>query len=145
MSLQLENIQALNTNYYENLASLDAVEKISWLRIHSQLVRNRGDLYILDLRSPKEFAMGSIPGAVNVPLLDDLERHDVGLLYKQEGKTSAVALGVELFATKADRFFDKLFLSAQSLLARPWGRRSKVLGVRVAMKSDIGKCHGKHK
>ena len=52
--------------------------------------------------------MGSIPGAVNVPLLDDLERHDVGLLYKQEGKASAVALGVELFATKADRFFDKL-------------------------------------
>ena len=62
------------------------------------------DLSIVDLRSPKEFALGSVPGAINLPLLDDRERHEVGLCYKSEGKCEAVALGLEYFSQKSEFF-----------------------------------------
>lgn len=48
---------------------------------------------LLDLRAPAEFARGSIPGSRNLPLLDDDERHQVGLRYKQAGQDAAIALG----------------------------------------------------
>ncbi|KQY81521.1 MULTISPECIES: tRNA 2-selenouridine(34) synthase MnmH [Roseateles] len=36
---------------------------------------------LIDVRSPAEFAEDHMPGALNWPVLDDQERHDVGLLY----------------------------------------------------------------
>jgi len=38
---------------------------------------------IIDVRSPAEFAEDHIPGALNCPVLDNAERHEVGLLYAQ--------------------------------------------------------------
>ena len=38
---------------------------------------------ILDARSPAEFAIDHIPGAINLPTLDDQQRHEVGTLYSQ--------------------------------------------------------------
>lgn len=43
----------------------------------------------LDVRSPLEFAVDHIPGAVNVPILDDAQRAIVGTLYRQEGPAAA--------------------------------------------------------
>jgi tRNA 2-selenouridine synthase len=56
----------------------------------------RADTPFIDLRAPKEFARGAVPGAVNLPLLDDNERHQVGLRYRESGQAAAVALGHEL-------------------------------------------------
>ncbi|WP_234996048.1 tRNA 2-selenouridine(34) synthase MnmH [Pseudobacteriovorax antillogorgiicola] len=66
------------------------------------------DLPIVDLRSPREFALGHIPGAINLPLFDDDERHQVGWTYKQVSKVDAVQLGLELLAQKMDHFLDEL-------------------------------------
>ena len=38
---------------------------------------------IIDVRSPAEFALDHIPGAINLPVLDDTQRAEVGTLYKQ--------------------------------------------------------------
>ncbi len=38
----------------------------------------------IDLRSPSEFLKGSIPGSINIPLLDDQEREIIGLIYRQD-------------------------------------------------------------
>ncbi len=38
---------------------------------------------IIDARSPSEFALDRLPGAVNWPSLNDEQRHEVGTLYKQ--------------------------------------------------------------
>ena len=37
---------------------------------------------VIDVRSPGEFEVDHIPGAVNLPVLSDRERHEVGLMYK---------------------------------------------------------------
>ena len=51
---------------------------------------------LLDVRAPVEFAKGAFPNAVNLPLLTDTERHDVGVRYKRQGQEAAIALGAEL-------------------------------------------------
>lgn len=51
---------------------------------------------LLDVRAPVEFAQGSFPGAVNMPLMNDAEREAVGIAYKQQGQDAAVALGHQL-------------------------------------------------
>ncbi len=52
----------------------------------------------IDLRAPGEFEAGAVPGAVNLPLLTDDERHQVGLTYKSEGQAAAIARGESLVA-----------------------------------------------
>ena len=60
---------------------------------------------LLDVRAPVEFAKGAFPTAHNLPLLDDDERHQIGICYKQRGQDAAVAMGHQLVsgATKAQR------------------------------------------
>ncbi len=59
----------------------------------------------IDVRAPGEFAQGAIPGATNLPLLADEERHEVGLAYRHEGQPQAIAKGEALVsgAVKAKR------------------------------------------
>ncbi|MDG2091255.1 MAG: tRNA 2-selenouridine(34) synthase MnmH [Gammaproteobacteria bacterium] len=63
---------------------------------------------MMDVRAPVEFARGSFPNAVNLPLLNDEERTAVGTCYKQQGPKAALALGHHLVsgATKAERLHD---------------------------------------
>ncbi|KGE78492.1 tRNA 2-selenouridine(34) synthase MnmH [Halomonas salina] len=51
---------------------------------------------LIDVRAPVEFAQGALPGAVNLPLMDDEERHLVGIAYKQQGQQAAIELGERL-------------------------------------------------
>ena len=48
---------------------------------------------LIDVRAPVEFDQGSFPNAVNLPIMDDEERYDVGITYKNKGPEAAVALG----------------------------------------------------
>jgi tRNA 2-selenouridine synthase len=50
----------------------------------------------IDVRAPVEFGAGAVPGAVNLPLLTDEERHQIGIVYKQSGQAAAVELGHRL-------------------------------------------------
>ncbi len=54
------------------------------------------DTPLLDVRAPVEFARGAFPTATNLPLMNDAERHQVGVRYKQAGQDAAIALGHEL-------------------------------------------------
>ncbi len=54
------------------------------------------DIPLLDVRAPVEFVRGAFPTARNLPLLDDAEREQIGIRYKQAGQDAAIALGHEL-------------------------------------------------
>lgn len=55
-----------------------------------------GETPMLDTRAPVEFARGAFPGAVNLPLMSDSERAQVGTCYKQHGQEAAIELGHQL-------------------------------------------------
>lgn len=62
----------------------------------SDFIEHAIDALCIDVRSPSEYAHAHIPQAINVPLLDDAQRKEIGTLYKNEGKEAAVKKGFEL-------------------------------------------------
>ncbi|GLK62656.1 tRNA 2-selenouridine(34) synthase MnmH [Paracoccus kondratievae] len=58
---------------------------------------------IIDVRSPSEYAEDHLPGAVNLPVLSDEERAQVGTIYKQVSPFDARKLGGAMVAANAAR------------------------------------------
>ena len=58
------------------------------------------DIPLIDVRAPVEFEGGAFPNAVNLPLMNNEERHLVGICYKKKGNAEAVKLGHELVGGK---------------------------------------------
>ena len=66
------------------------------------------DSSVVDVRSPSEFEKGHIPGAINVPIFDDVQRAEIGTLYKQVGQEQAMIRGLQIVGQKAEQFIDRL-------------------------------------
>lgn len=62
----------------------------------------------LDVRSEKEFEHAHIPGAVNIPLMNNEHRHLVGIEYKKKGREAAVSLGFKLVGPKFHEFIEQV-------------------------------------
>ena len=58
---------------------------------------------LIDSRAPSEFAEDHLPGAVNLPVLSDAERVQVGTVYKQVSPFDARKLGGAMVAANAAR------------------------------------------
>jgi tRNA 2-selenouridine synthase len=88
------------------------------------------DTVFIDVRSPGEFENDHIMGAVNLPILTDEERHEVGLMYKQVCQEKAIEKGLGFYEQKipamkefVEKFKDK------NLIVYCWrgGMRSKII------------------
>ena len=69
--------------------------------------RNLGDIEIIDVRSPAEFKNDHIPGSTNIPILNNNERHRVGLKYKQVNPFKAKIIGASLISKNISKFLEK--------------------------------------
>ena len=58
---------------------------------------------IIDVRGPMEFAEDHLPGAINLPVLSDAERAEVGTIYKQVSPFDARKIGGALVARNTAR------------------------------------------
>ena len=76
---------------------------------------DRFDL-IIDVRSPAEFALDHIPGAVNYPVLNNEERAQIGTLYKQVSPFAAKKLGAALVSRNIAHHLENHLLE----LPREW-------------------------
>lgn len=96
-----------------------------------EFLRLRSHITVVDVRSPGEYASGHIPGAVNIPLFDDMQRAEVGTLYKKEGSEKAVLRGIDLAAPQMSaKLVRALELAAdKQLLVHCWrgGMRSEAM------------------
>ncbi len=61
---------------------------------------------IIDVRSPGEFALDHLPGAINLPVLTDAERAEVGTIYVQESRLKANRIGAAHVARNIARHLD---------------------------------------
>lgn len=64
---------------------------------------------LIDVRSPGEFAEDHVPGATNLPVLDDGERERVGTLYKQVSSFEAKKVGAALVSRNIARHLETWF------------------------------------
>lgn len=58
------------------------------------------NVLFIDVRSPLEYQEATIPGALNIPLLNDEERRIVGTVYKQKSPAEAKQIGMDFVAPK---------------------------------------------
>ena len=66
------------------------------MNVYLELLKNKTPF--IDLRSPIEFAKGTFPQSVNLPILNNDERAEVGKTYKHHGNAAAVELGHRLIS-----------------------------------------------
>ena len=64
-------------------------------------LRAHGFDAVIDVRSPSEYAEDHFPGAINLPVLSDAERAEIGTIYKQTSPFEARKKGAALVARSA--------------------------------------------
>lgn len=70
---------------------------------------NHGFDTVIDVRSPAEFAEDHVPGAINLAVLDNDERAEVGTIYKQQSPFLARKIGAaKVFRNAADHIEHRL-------------------------------------
>jgi len=63
---------------------------------------------LIDVRAPAEFKKGAFPNSINLPLMNDEERHLVGICYKEYGNDEALKLGHTLVGGKSKKSAPRL-------------------------------------
>jgi tRNA 2-selenouridine synthase len=92
---------------------------------------------IIDVRSPAEFAEDHLPGAINLPVLDNEERALVGTTYVQESRFLARRIGAALVARNVAKHLETALKDAAPTF-RPlvycWrgGQRSNAMALILA-------------
>ena len=64
---------------------------------------------IVDARSPAEYAVDHLPGAISAPVLDDAERALVGTIHKQQSAFEARRAGAAIVARNVGALVERLF------------------------------------
>ena len=85
---------------------------------------------IVDVRSPAEFADDHLPGAISLPVLSNVERAEVGTVYKQQSPFLANRIGAALVARNIAGHLDGC------LASRPKSWRPLIYCWRGGMRSN---------
>ncbi len=106
---------------------------------------------VIDVRSPAEYAEDHLPGAINLPVLSNEERAEVGTIYVQESRFRARRLGAAYVARNVARHLETA-LAAEPAKFRPllycWrgGMRSNAMAtVLSAVGWRVGVVEGGYK
>ncbi|GAB6180723.1 tRNA 2-selenouridine(34) synthase MnmH [Desulfotomaculum defluvii] len=108
------------------------------------------DTCLIDVRSEGEFAEGSIPNAINVPLFNNEERAKVGTVYKQIGTEEAKKLGIEIAGPKLPKLYNDIANLGKNkkvfLYCWRGGMRSKYLtSILSSLGMDVYRVQGGYK
>lgn len=69
-----------------------------------EVYEEEGVLFI-DVRTPEEYSIDSITGAINIPLFTNEERKEIGTVYKQVSKREAIGLGYKYGGARLRDYF----------------------------------------
>ena len=126
-------VRAFDLSEIKPLAAVLAPYTFNYIEIDELLnLIYKENILIIDARSEKEFEETSIPTAVSFPVLNNEERHNVGLVYKNYSDLAAVELALQYSSFKTEKLNE--FLAAhdakdKSIYVHCWrgGGRSKYL------------------
>ncbi len=62
---------------------------------------------VIDVRTPAEFAQGHIHNAINIPIFSNDERAQIGILYKNSGRKTAIKKGLDIVGPKLSTLLKK--------------------------------------
>jgi tRNA 2-selenouridine synthase len=73
----------------------------------TEFLELRASLPVVDVRSEGEFQEGHISSAINIPILNNAERVEVGTDYKQKGQAEAIRTGFRLVGPRLVEIIDQ--------------------------------------
>jgi tRNA 2-selenouridine synthase len=118
----------------------------------SELLSRLREVPVLDVRAPGEYLAGHIPGALNLPLFDDIERARVGTAYKQQSPEVALLLGLEVAGSHMREYVEKsralLGPDAKETVLHCWrgGKRSEAMAWLLRFAGfSVRRLHGGYK
>ncbi len=85
---------------------------------------------IIDVRTPSEFALDHAPDAINLPVLSDAERAEVGTIYVQESRFKARRVGAAYVARNVAQHLE------EALADKPGGFHPLIYCWRGGMRSN---------
>lgn len=126
-------VRAFDLSEIKPLAAVLAPYTFNYIEIDELLnLIYKENILIIDARSEKEFEETSIPTAVSFHVLNNEERHNVGLVYKNYSDLAAVELALQYSSFKTEKLNE--FLAAhdagnKNIYVHCWrgGGRSKYL------------------
>ncbi|WP_168198282.1 tRNA 2-selenouridine(34) synthase MnmH [Crassaminicella thermophila] len=66
------------------------------------------NVLFIDVRSQSEYDDGTIPGSVNIPILDDAERVIIGTIYRKKSPDEATLEGLNFASNKLPNLYKKI-------------------------------------
>jgi tRNA 2-selenouridine synthase len=81
---------------------------VTWREISCDQFNSLKRATLIDVRSPREFLVEHIPGAVNIPLFSDGERDFIGTIYANEGELVARRKAMDVIAPKIPKLIDEI-------------------------------------
>lgn len=105
---------------------------MEWRELAAEDLYGLRNVLIIDVRSPAEFSEGRLPEAVNLPLLSNVERAEVGTIYKEQGDIRARRRALEIISPKIPGLIDDVLAyrdRSQSIVVHCWrgGLRSEAV------------------
>ncbi|NBI07915.1 tRNA 2-selenouridine(34) synthase MnmH [Senegalia massiliensis] len=77
-------------------------------RINYKDIKNDNNIVYIDVRSPKEYEEDTIPNSINIPILNNKEREEIGYIYTQVNKDKARRLGLKYASKKLINYYDEI-------------------------------------
>jgi tRNA 2-selenouridine synthase len=95
------------------------------INVH-EFLKHRHHLPVVDVRSEGEYQEGHIRSAINIPLLNNVERIAVGTDYKQKGQQEAIKTGFRMVGPRLSSMIEEARQIGEELLVHCWrgGMRS---------------------
>jgi tRNA 2-selenouridine synthase len=81
---------------------------MAWRELSVQQFNEMKNALLIDVRSPCEHVVEAIPGSLNIPLLSDDERAEVGTIYKQQGDLIARRHALSLISPKIPQLVESI-------------------------------------
>lgn len=112
---------------------------------------NDNKAILIDVRTPKEFIADKIPNTVNIPVLLDDERVQVGTTYVQVSKEKAKEMGVEFISKRLPEIFkqvqelSKIHSTLIFMCARGGMRSSSITSLFESLGYKTAKLQGGYK
>lgn len=105
---------------------------MTWRELDAEQFNRLKNPLILDVRSPCEHQAECIPASINIPLLSDSQRAQVGTIYKQQGEATARILALKMIAPQIPEIIDSIIAlknHEQNIVVHCWrgGLRSETV------------------
>jgi tRNA 2-selenouridine synthase len=126
---EIKNYNLETVDYKDFVGDAEELPQQDFLEILKEIRKGNKNYFIIDVRSEKEFSANAIPFSINLPILNNIERHRVGLIYSRHSREKALSLAYYYAKEKEHSYISEILKhsNGKKIIVYCWrgGVRSK--------------------